>query len=90
MVIEGGKYSHVVDPRSGYPQTAAASGTAIAPDVLEAGALAKALIILSPEEADQLIDERGAPYAALVISRSGNGGLQLHPSRYFEHYRIQN
>jgi len=85
-VIQGKKYSHDMNPLTGYPQTGTTSGTSIAPGIKEAGALAKALIILSPEEATQLTDKMGFPYASFVIYKPTEDSLQFYPSRYYSRY----
>lgn len=48
--INGEKYSHVVDPRSGRPQRHIASASVIAPDVATADAMATILTVLEVEE----------------------------------------
>ena len=85
-VIQGKKYSHDMNPLTGYPQTGTTSGTSIAPGIKEAGALAKALIILSPEEATRLTDHMGYPYASFVIYKPAEDSLQFYPSRYYSRY----
>jgi len=48
---EGKKYTHILDPRTGYPvEHGIASASVIADDCMTADALATALIVLSPEE----------------------------------------
>jgi thiamine biosynthesis lipoprotein len=52
----GGKwYSHIVDPRTGMPAGGVISSTVIADKATDAGALATALSVLSPEEGKQLV-----------------------------------
>jgi thiamine biosynthesis lipoprotein ApbE len=48
--IGGKHYSHVIDPRTGQPTGHVLSATVIAPNAIEAGALATSLCVLSPEE----------------------------------------
>jgi thiamine biosynthesis lipoprotein len=54
--IDGVRYAHVVDPRTGLGMTAARTVTVVAADAGVADALATALVVLGPE--------RGAPVAA--------------------------
>ena len=89
VVVQGQKYSHVVNPITGYPQQGSTSGTAIAPSIKEAGALAKALIILSPQQAIKLIDDLGPPYAALVLYKPTDDKVQLFPSKQYNYYQSQ-
>ena len=86
LVIEGKKYSHDMNPITGYPQTGTTSGTAIAPSIKEAGALAKALVIFSPAQATSLMDALGPPYASMVIYKPTEDSLQLFPSHQYGLY----
>ncbi len=67
----GGKwYSHIVDPRTGQPAGGVISATIIADSATDAGALATALNILSPEEGSQLVAAvPGAEY--MLITADG-------------------
>jgi thiamine biosynthesis lipoprotein ApbE len=67
----GGKwYSHIVDPRTGMPAGGVISATVIADTATDAGALATALNVLSPEEGKQLVAAiPGAEY--MLITADG-------------------
>jgi thiamine biosynthesis lipoprotein ApbE len=52
--IQGRHYSHIVDPRTGMPADEIISSTVVAPTPVDAGALATALSVLSPEESVRL------------------------------------
>jgi FAD:protein FMN transferase len=67
----GGKwYSHIVDPRTGLPAGGVISATVIADKATDAGALATALNVLTPEEAKQLVATiSGAEY--MLITSDG-------------------
>ena len=55
--IDNERYSHEIDPRSGYPaQTDIASATVVTSQCIDADALATALIILGIDKAIQLIE----------------------------------
>lgn len=49
-VIDGVRYSHVIDPRTGWPQRRIASASVIAPDVATADAIATALTVVEIDE----------------------------------------
>jgi thiamine biosynthesis lipoprotein len=53
--IGGHHYSHIVDPRTGMPADQIISSTVIARDPAEAGALATALSVMTPEESSRLV-----------------------------------
>jgi thiamine biosynthesis lipoprotein len=68
----GRHYSHIIDPRTGWPVThATLSATALARTCLEADALATVFMVMAPEAALRLADAHGTP--ALWISRAGDG-----------------
>jgi thiamine biosynthesis lipoprotein len=52
--IGGRHYSHIVDPRTGMPAGNIISSTVVAPNPADAGALATALSVLSPDESRAL------------------------------------
>jgi thiamine biosynthesis lipoprotein len=52
--IGGRHYSHIVDPRTGEPAGQVLSATVVAPDAVDAGALATSFCVLSPEESERL------------------------------------
>lgn len=50
MVIDGVRYSHIIDPRTGEPLTTRMSVTVIAPDATTSDSWATALAVLGPEK----------------------------------------
>lgn len=48
VAVEGRRYSHIIDPRSGWPVDAVPSVTVVAPDATTADAWATALSVLGP------------------------------------------
>ena len=52
--IQGVHYSHIVDPRTGRPAGHVLSSTVIARDAADAGALATAFSVLTPDESEHL------------------------------------
>ena len=52
--IAGQHYSHIVDPRTGRTADQTVSATVLAPEAVDAGALATAFCVLSPEESGTL------------------------------------
>ncbi|MFM8274709.1 MAG: DUF2271 domain-containing protein [Gemmata sp.] len=68
--IEGKRYSHIFDPRTGRPAEGVASATVVAGDNTTANALATTLCVLKPEEGLKLVEGvEGA--ACLIIDASG-------------------
>ncbi len=68
--IAGQHYSHIVDPRTGFPVDHVISATVVAPNAAEAGALATTMCVLQPEQSQRLAAGRpGVDY--LLISSDG-------------------
>jgi FAD:protein FMN transferase len=68
--IGGQHYSHIVDPRTGRTAEAIIGATVVAPGAVDAGALATAFCVLSPEESRKLA--AGVPGAEyMLVARSG-------------------
>ncbi|HET9863217.1 MAG TPA: FAD:protein FMN transferase [Steroidobacteraceae bacterium] len=68
----GHHYSHIIDPRTGYPVShATVSATAMAPTCMAADALATVFMVMEPGAALRLADDQHVP--ALLISRERTG-----------------
>src|SRR5581483_9090118 len=66
----GYHYSHIVDPRTGRTAEAVIGATVVAPRAVDAGALATAFCVLSPEESRRLA--AGVPGAEyLIVKQDG-------------------
>lgn len=69
--IDGKHYSHIIDPRTGWPVTHdTVSASAIAADCMQADALATVLMAMSPDDSIALANRRRL--RALLISRDGS------------------
>jgi|FLOH01.1.fsa_nt_gi FAD:protein FMN transferase len=55
--VDGKRYHHILDPRTGSPATGAMSSTVIAPDAAFADALATALAVLEPQVGVQIVEK---------------------------------
>jgi thiamine biosynthesis lipoprotein ApbE len=69
--IAGKHYSHIVDPRSGATAEHVVSATVVAPDPVDAGALATAMSVLTPEEGMQMAALYVPAAEYLLIARDG-------------------
>ena len=70
LEIEGVRYSHILNPRTGLGLTDHSLVTAIAPDAMTADGLSTAVSVLGPEAGMKLIEQtRGA--AACIVRRPG-------------------
>lgn len=69
--IGGKHYSHILDPRTGWPASGASSATVVAADNATANALATTLCVLQPEEGLRLV--RATPGAeCVIVAANGN------------------
>jgi thiamine biosynthesis lipoprotein len=55
-VVDGKRYHHIIDPRTGYPATACRSVTVWAPDALTADTVDDAVFILGPQKGLALVE----------------------------------
>ncbi len=69
--VNGAWFSHVIDPRSGWPATAVASASVIAPTAVTADAVATVLSVLTPAEGAAFVD-RHADLGYLLVSENGD------------------
>jgi thiamine biosynthesis lipoprotein len=63
---DGRRYSHIIDPKTGFPTTGIKSATIICPDAEIADALATSLFVLGKEEGMFLIDKLQGVEAILI------------------------
>jgi len=78
VVIDGKRYSHIVDPRTGIGLTDRSSVTVVGPKGISADALGKAVAILGPGKGLKLIDE--TPGMAALILRAPAGKRETYQS----------
>jgi thiamine biosynthesis lipoprotein len=79
--VEGQRYSHTLDPRTGRPVThSLASVTILRPTATEADGLATALTVLGPAEGYDLAESQG--WAALFIERTPDGFNQRETTAF--------
>lgn len=68
--IDGKRYSHIIDPRTGWAQTDQCLATVFAPDCFTANGLSTSINVLGPERGLPLVEET-AGTAARVIRKPG-------------------
>lgn len=66
FVLDGKRYHHIIDPRTGYPATASRSVTVWAPDALTADAVDDAIFILGVEKGLALVESLPGVGAVIV------------------------
>ena len=82
--VDGRRYHHIIDPRTGYPATACRSVTVWAEDAVTADALDDVVFVLGPEKGLALVEATPGVGAVIVdaknkvtVSRRLNGRLTL-------------
>lgn len=76
-VVDGRRYHHIIDPRTGYPAALARSVTVWAPDALTADAIDDAIFILGPERGLALAQDLGTVGIVMV---DGDNHLHVTPN----------
>lgn len=85
-VIEGKRFSHILDPRTGFPvEQAVLSVTVIAPDAAEADGLSTAVAVLGRDDGLARIDSLPG-VEALVVEAGDEGGYAFFESSGFSAY----
>ena len=69
FVVDGVRYHHILDPRTGWPTTGLRSATVLAADPTLADALSTAVMVLGRERGLAVVERLGG--AALVVDRQG-------------------
>ncbi|HUP91258.1 MAG TPA: FAD:protein FMN transferase, partial [Solimonas sp.] len=75
MVVDGRRYSHLLDPRTGWPVTSLASVSVVAAQCLVAGTSTTVALLMGPERGAEWLDALGLPN--LRIAHDGRLGGSL-------------
>ena len=73
VLVDGERYGHILDPRTGHPAPAWGSVTVVADDPFEADVLATALFVMGPEAGPRWIAEHRPTLAALFLIDTPEG-----------------
>jgi thiamine biosynthesis lipoprotein len=88
VVLDGKRYSHIVDPKTGLGLTDHSQVTVVGPDGMTADAMATAVSVLGPDRGLKLVDE--TPGMAAYFQRRVNGRIEARQSaRWKELPRIE-
>ncbi len=87
VVIDGKRYSHIVDPRTGLGRTDRSAVTVIARDCLTADALDTAVIAMGPETGLALV-ERTLGAAAFFVRGNDHGRPETRETSRFAAFVI--
>ncbi len=86
-VIDGKRYSHIVDPRTGWALTTPCQVTVFAPRGIAADGWSTAVSVLGPEAGFNLIDEMSGLAAIMGVWTAG-GVQEFHSQRFDEVLRL--
>jgi len=84
--IKGERWSHIINPITGYPQRGVVSATVIAPNATIADGLSTALCVLDGARGAEIINSLGDDFAGIVILSHGDGKLVEYKSAQFPHF----
>ena len=69
-IVNGKRYHHIIDPRTGFPATASRSVTVWAPDAFLADAVDDAVFILGPDKGLELVESLDGVGAVIVDAKN--------------------
>ncbi|WP_339684185.1 FAD:protein FMN transferase [Gimesia maris] len=87
VVIDGKRYSHIVNPHTGLGLTDQSRVTVIAPNGMTADSLASAISVLGPDKGIKLLNQK--PGTACLILRHENGKMKSYESSCFSRYELK-
>jgi len=70
VVVEGRRYGHVLDPRTGWPAEGVLSATVVTRDAASADALSTAMLIAGPPLAERCVSARADTMVLLTLESS--------------------
>jgi thiamine biosynthesis lipoprotein len=73
-IVGGKRYHHIIDPRTGYPDTACRSVTIWAPTAYQADEIDDAVFILGPDKGMKLVESLDG-VAAVIVDAQNNVGI---------------
>ncbi|MCA9133998.1 MAG: FAD:protein FMN transferase, partial [Planctomycetales bacterium] len=71
------RYSHIIDPRSGWPAQTMMSATVLCPSGAVADALATAMFVLGPEASREFCCQHPTLAAILIYAKPGAGSFTI-------------
>jgi thiamine biosynthesis lipoprotein len=79
FLIQGKKYTHIIDPRTGWPVKGMASVTVLADSVIKADALATAVFVMGVKEGLKLLNGLPGVEGVLITEEEKNGKEEFSP-----------
>ena len=86
FVLDGKRYHHIIDPRTGYPATASRSVTIWAKDAFTADAVDDAVFILGPEKGLALVESLEG-VGAVIVDKDNKVWVSKRLEGHFKQWR---
>jgi thiamine biosynthesis lipoprotein len=86
--IDGKRYSHIIDPRTGQALVGRSSVTVVAPDGTTTDGLDTAINVMGPQAGLALVE--ATDQAACIFLREGKTGLETFSSRRLPQFELKN
>ena len=87
LVVDGKRYSHILNPRTGWGIEGRSSVSVIAPHGIDADSLASAVSVLGPEKGLRLIEETAGAAALMIVE--GENGEKAYTSKQFAEFEAK-
>ncbi len=87
--VDGTRYSHIIDPKTGLGLTTPSSVTVVAPNCMSADALASAVSVLGPKRGVRFIEQQRDNKTAVLVMTVATGKPKLVESKTFGLIRQQ-
>lgn len=71
LIVDGKRYSHIIDPHTGYGIAGRSSVSVIAKSGIDADSIASAVSILGPEKGLKLVEETPGAAALMIVDEEG-------------------
>ena len=79
--IDGQRYSHIIDPKTGLGLTRSSSVTVMAPDCITADWLSTAVSVMGPERGMKLVDETAGCAALVILVEEDGEATRVYESK---------
>jgi len=89
FTIGNERWSHIIDPHSGFPQRNVISSTVIAPTAMEADALATALCVLGGQPGTALINALTEKHASMIMVKKPSNQIEEFKSSTYDHFNTR-
>jgi thiamine biosynthesis lipoprotein len=85
--IQGERWSHIVNPKTGYPPKFMVSAALLAPSAEEADALSTAVTVLGIQHGLALVESFGEQWAAVMVVQEEGGSLKIYATKNFKNFK---